>query len=422
MNNRVLVATNTVSQLIGRIFSTGATFLITILIASSLGPQGYGDFTKITTFIAVFYLLADFGLNAIFLREESNNTISWSTFLGARIFFSTLLAFLAIALLSFLPSGDGEGYPLFIKIGIILYAPTIIFQSLILSANALFQKHLRYDLATLAVGIGSCITLAAVGVSMYVFQPAFGILSAVVGLSIGSATIGIVSLFFARRFSPLSPSFRFGAIRSLLVQSLPLGMTLLFNVVYFRADSFIMALTRSTSDVGIYGYAYKFFEFALALPTFFMNALYPLLLASYAKDKHAFVQLCKRASILLFVGSLVGAVAIWVGAPLIGFVKVGFELSVLPLRILGLGLPFFFISNLLMWILIVYKKQYLLLFVYGITMVINILLNIAFVPAYGYVASAIITGVSELLVLVLLGISLLSIKRSMHTKKEEGNL
>ena len=61
---------NTGSQVAGRAISALTTLGITILIARAFGTGGYGDFVKITTFVAFFYLLADFGFNAIFLQRS----------------------------------------------------------------------------------------------------------------------------------------------------------------------------------------------------------------------------------------------------------------------------------------------------------------------------------------------------------------
>ncbi|MEK7141197.1 MAG: oligosaccharide flippase family protein, partial [Patescibacteria group bacterium] len=151
------VAWNTVSQLLGKAIGSGAMLLVSILIAREFGAQGYGDFTKITTFIAFFYLLVDFGLNAVYLRrqtvnnkqqtingkqqtEENSGITDWATLLGMRMVGGVLLMFLAIGVLSFLPQGNSEGYTGLVRLGIILFSPTILIQGLIVSANAIFQK------------------------------------------------------------------------------------------------------------------------------------------------------------------------------------------------------------------------------------------------------------------------------------------
>jgi O-antigen/teichoic acid export membrane protein len=66
------IAANTLYQLIGKLITAGITFLVTILIARQFGSTGFGEFTKITTYVAFFYLIVDFGQNAIVLKQISN--------------------------------------------------------------------------------------------------------------------------------------------------------------------------------------------------------------------------------------------------------------------------------------------------------------------------------------------------------------
>mgnify|MGYP001615652042 CR=1 FL=1 len=116
------VAWNTMSQLVGKVVGSGAMLLVSIIIARAFGSEGYGDFTKITTFVAFFYLLVDFGLNAVFLQRNTD----WATLLGMRLLGGTLLMFLAIAMLSFLPQSETQGYTGLVRLGIILFSPTIL--------------------------------------------------------------------------------------------------------------------------------------------------------------------------------------------------------------------------------------------------------------------------------------------------------
>ncbi|MFA6446622.1 MAG: polysaccharide biosynthesis C-terminal domain-containing protein, partial [Candidatus Paceibacterota bacterium] len=191
----------------------------------------------------------------------------------------------------------------------------------------------------------------------------------------------------------------------------PLGITLLFNTVHFRADIFVLTLTRPTIEVGIYGLATKFFEFPLAIPTFFMNAVYPLLLTSLSNDnKKQWSRMIRESAMFLVSFSLLVVVAGYVLAPLLVTIKEEFAASILPFRILVFTLPLFFLSSLFMWILIAQGKTWQLVWVYGIAMVVNVVLNVMFIPQFGYTAAAIITGISEGVVLLLLGWNLRSMK------------
>lgn len=408
------IAWNTGSQLVGKAVGSGAMLLVSLLIAREFGAAGFGDFTKITTFVAFFYLLVDFGLNAVYLRKahESNkvetngtNNSLWGALVGMRVVGGILLMLLAIAVLAFLPQGSDQGYTTLVRLGIILFSPTILIQGLIVSANAIFQKQLRYDLATLALIVGNVVTVILVVASVYGLSFRIGIVGVTTSLLLGLGTTGIVSLLLVRRMeNPILISVDRQVVRSLFWAALPLGITLLFNQLYFRIDSFVLALTRSTAEVGMYGLAYKLFELPIVLPTFFMNSIYPLLLKKSNHElgvmNYELLPIIQKSFVALLLTSLIMALALWFAAPLLTIIRPEFTGSISLLRILTLGLPFFFLSSLMMWSLIAMGKQIILAVIYGSLMIFTVLLDILIIPTYGAVGAAWITVGSEGVVLL----------------------
>lgn len=298
---------------------------------------------------------------------------------------------IAVIVLSLLPYGVGMGYTRAVRLGIYLFLPAILFQSLLTSANAMFQKHLRYDLSTLALAAGVVVVLG-----MLVVLPARGVAGSMVGIIAmlaGIVTTGLAASAIAWRMEPTPSSRPLRVNRALLVSSIPLGLTLLFNVVYGHVDSIILTMTRQTAEVGLYGFAYKIFEFALAIPTFFMNAAYPILLGAVKKKR--FGAIMNKSLSFLLVSSVLLLLFFWVSSPLLFYVRAEFAGSAPALRVLSLGLPLFFVSSLVMWALIAVGAQRKLVVVYGWGMVLNIVLNLLFVPVYGYMAAAWVTVVSE---------------------------
>ncbi len=410
MSVKKIVAINTVSQLIGKLIGAGTSFVVAFLLARRLGAEGYGDFTKITTFVAPFFLLADFGLNAIFLQKKDDKGW-WAHLLGLRVAGSTILIFLALAILAFLPHGTNQGYTALVRLGIVLFVPAILFQALITTSNALFQKHLRYSMATIAIAAGSFVTI------LLVLPLSIGVLAATLAVLVGTSVTAAISLVLVKRHTLLSVALSRQSVTGLLVPSIPLGITLLFNLVYFRADNYIITLSRPTVEVGVYGLAYKVFEVALVVPTFFMNAVYPLLLSAKANNStiqqfntQHFLRIIKKSFTFLVLSSLLLVVALWATAPLLSLIKQEFDASISALRVLSLGLPFFFLTSLTMWTLIALKKQWTLAGIYGASMVFNIFANIWLIPVYGYMAAAWVTVVSEAVVLV---VSSLYLRRSL---------
>lgn len=389
-----IVVLNTLSQLIGKAIGAATTFAVTFLVARQLGATGYGDFIKITTYVAFFYLLADFGINAIFLQHETRE--SWPALVVLRMSGGAALMATSLIILTLLPGSASQGYTPMVRLGILLFSPTIFLQGLITSANAIFQKKLRYNLATWAIFFGSIATL------LLLWNPT-NLLFVIGAVAVGVLVTTIFSLTFASRLVGhirFSPSL--GQMKRLLIPSIPLGITLLFNLVYFRADSVVLTLTRPTVEVGIYGLAYKVFEVVLVFPTFFMNAVYPLLLDT----RYQFKTILRNSIIFLLITSLASLVTMWFAAPLLPLIKSDFDPSIAALRVLSLGLPFFFVTSVTMWALIALKKQLALVAVYGVSMIMNLVGNILLVPSHGFMAAAWLTVICEGLVLVLSGLIL----------------
>lgn len=392
-SSRKVVAINTASQLFGRLVSSVAVLFVSIILARRYGPEGYGDFVKITTFVGFFFLFADFGLNALYIPRK--DTFAWHELLGLRIVMSLSLIVIALAILSLLPNGIIQGYTTMVRLGIVLLLPLIFTQAMITTANAYFQKILRYDLSTRAQNIGS-IVMSGVFLLLLVTPVVTGPLAGVVAIAAGSIVTALTALFFVKNaLGNIQPVFYRQSFLSLLREASPLGFALVFNLIYFHVDSVILTLYRSTTEVGIYGLAFKIFELPLVLPIFFMNAVYPILITK-ADTRFIFWK-----SLLFLLGSsLLISFILWFGSPLLTLIRPDFLLSIAPLRILLLSLPIFFVSGLCMWFIIAVKKQVYLLLIHGVGMIVNIVLNILLVPLWGYMAASWITVVSELLVLL----------------------
>lgn len=401
---------NTGSQIIGKAVTASATLFITLLIGRSLGPAGFGDFTKIFVFVGYFYTFADFGLNAVFIKltlgKNTGNLIRY--LVGLRLIIAIFLAATAIVIAIILPYDpvSNLGFSPLVKTGIFIASLTIVTQALFTSANALFQKNLRYDLSTIAAICGTLTILVIILIATIVHA---SILVYVAAYVVGGTIFVIVAYYLIKKLfrQSIRPLFSKDQSGKLLVLATPIGLALIFNLIYFRIDVLILSYTRSSYEVGLYGLAYQFFEAALAIPIFFANALYPGLAAIYVNNKRDYRQQIKAWLLLLTLFSLATAVILFIVSFLIPrLYDPRFTPSGTALQILAAGMPFFFISALLWHLLIIQDKQKLLIPVYALGAVFNLVLNLIFIPIYGFLAAAAITVVSEALILLLLAIVL----------------
>jgi O-antigen/teichoic acid export membrane protein len=100
----------------------------------------------------------------------------------------------------------------------------------------------------------------------------------------------------------------------------------------------------------------------------------------------------------------------------------GFSASSLVLRILVLSLPLFFVTAPLQWFLITVGKERVLPWIYASAAVLNVGLNIAFIPRYSYFASITATIASEILILVLLIFQTIRFRKLTVRENTDGSL
>jgi O-antigen/teichoic acid export membrane protein len=212
----------------------------------------------------------------------------------------------------------------------------------------------------------------------------------------------LVGLYFVKKTQPVGFVWDTSQMLHLWKTAVPLGVMLLFDVIYFRADNIILTIFRSTTEVGAYGFAYKLFEFPLVFPTFFMNAVYPLMIRNSGGigDREHIRILFRKSAAVTFGISLLCLMTGWVGAPYISLVNEEFYASVEIFRILCLGLPVFFVTGVTLWTLIALKKQGTMVWIYACVMILNIACNYVLIPTYGSIAAAWVTVGSETFVLL----------------------
>jgi len=402
-----VVAKNTFYQILTKGVTSFIGFLITVIIARSFGITGFGDFIKITAFVALFFLFVDFGLNAIYLQDVDENKNNFSKLFYFRLLITLVIFLLANIIAVFLPFNEtlGTGFSPFVRLGIFVYSFSLFTQAIITSATAEFQKKLNYFPYLISLVLGSLANLLIISVFSFL---GFSILYIILAFVLSSIVTSATALFYIRKkIFPVSLDFNFS--KRMLIQSFPIGLMLIFNLIYFRADMLLLSLLKPTNDVGIYGVSYKFFDFLIALPLFLSNALYPFLLANKNNTRKLF-SITKYYFFVFLIFSIIIILPFWFLSPLFSLIRIDFIPAIVPFRILLLSLPFFFLTSFLQWILISLGKQKFLAVVYGFSTLLNIALNIIFIPQWSYLASAVITGISEAIVFALLAFKVYSVK------------
>jgi O-antigen/teichoic acid export membrane protein len=186
--------------------------------------------------------------------------------------------------------------------------------------------------------------------------------------------------------------------------SAPFGISLLLNTLMVQVDRLILSVLSTPVSVGYYSLAYRLFEFILVIPTFYMNSVYAHMIVIKNKSMLEYKHIFKNSILTLSLSAVIITIVSLIIAPIIIPLVWGEEMkqAVLPFVILTLGCLVFYLTSPLNWRLVADGKQKYLPFIYGIVLIVNIILNLIFIPMYDYKASAVITVLSEVIVLIML--------------------
>lgn len=380
-------------QLLARGVGALSNILVLAIVTRSFKAEGTGIFTLALTYLSMFFLAADFGLNAYVLprledKDEANKLFNF------RLVWSVILVIVANLLVFALPF-DNELFRQSVFVGSL----SIVLFGISNSTSLIFQSKLRYDQVSLAGLVGA---LSQIPVILYLTDLKVPVSFLAIGPLFGWLINNLICLLLVKKWFEFRISkIDFSYIMKTVKKAWPISLTLILNVVYFRADAFILSHYHSFGDVGYYNLAYQIFQNGLVLPSFIMNSYYPILLTKLVEGKDLFFKQAKTAGIILLAISVTGLVFSWVLSPFIIQILAGdgFEGSSQALRILSLSFPAYFLSALLMWILVSLKKYYSLVAIYFFGLLINIVLNLVYIPKYSYIGASWITGISEYLIL-----------------------
>ncbi|MDO8638906.1 MAG: flippase [Candidatus Daviesbacteria bacterium] len=385
-------------QILAKVISSITTIIILGLVSRNYGTTGTGVYTLAIAYLSFFYIAIDFGINAHVLPNlvKENFGISFQKLQGLRIFMAFILMILASTIILFWPGIEKD-----FQTAVLIATPAILGVAVFATSTALFQGKLKFELSTISSSFGVLVGLL---LTFLVVSLKLGAPDLLLAHAFGLIFTAILSLFLIQNFTKIIPIFDFSYIKKIISESWPISTTLLLNIIYFRADAFILTSIKSFAEVGIYNVAYQIFQSILVIPAYIMNSFYPIMLKDFTEDKPKFMSNLIKMSLALFGIAFAGMLLTLLFAPFIIDVITGgesFTGSVSSLRMLSLGFPAFFVTSVLMWTLIVLRKYKTMLAIYSIGMVFNITLNFILIPGYSYIGASLVTVLSEYLILIM---------------------
>ena len=379
------------AQGIGRVVG----FFYTIFLARNLGVEDFGLYSVALAYFSLVSSIADFGFNRFLIREVARDHQKIPQLLSNISIFRLALTAILFAIFSlglYLIDPDK------LRVNIILLGVLAVLpQSISFTIDAIFVATQKLQLSSIALVI---LNLATTLFGVNLINNGFGVMGSVVALILGQLVYLIfLSLTFKTQKLKMLSVVKWVTIRHALLGSLPYGILGILGLLYFRIDLIILTYLRGSFDSGIYGAAYKFLEAVVFIPSALSAALFPVLAKLHDNSSKDISKLYFSSMKLMFWISILITVGYVLILPLvIRELLPNYLASIEVIKVLALTIPFIFIHVPGAQVLLSTDK-YLkpVVFLSVITLSVNILLNLTFIPKYGFMAAAWITVFSEAL-------------------------
>lgn len=392
------IAYNVVFNAVAKVLSTILALIGIGFITRYLGKEGFGDYATILAFFSFFTHLADLGIYSVSTREISRENADEKEIVGnvisLRIVVSLVVFLFAIFIVNFLP------YSVEVQRGIVIVAAAFVFSSSYMVLNGVFQKNLAMDKVAMVELVGK------------IFQTGFIILAVVNKWTLTAIVFSlfiymvfnfVVIFWLSRNYIKFKLGLNFSYWKKFIQESWPMGVSVFITFLYFKLDTILLSIMKTSADVGIYNAAYKVIENITFFPAMIIGLILPLMSRYIFSDREKFEEISNKifkVFFLLVVPLLVGTLFLSDGViNLIG--GAGFEESSDALRVLVFALVFIFFGHFFNTILLAGSLQKKLMIVLALCAIFNVTANFFLIPHYSYMGAAATSALTEIFVVAL---------------------
>lgn len=303
--NKKKVFANLFWAMTGKIVNMAGALLVGILVARYLGPSQYGLMNYVISYVTLFTIISNFGLDNIEIRELSRTPERKEYILGTcfriRMFFATFALILVILSLILFNANT------FTSCMILLYSVTLYTGSFNIIRNyftSIVKNEYVVKSEITRTVIGACIKVVLLWIKApleyFIVATAFDTILVASGYCFSyKKTVGKVSEW--KYDKTIVPYY--------IRESFPLVLSGAAVIIYQRIDQVMIGNMINNASVGYFATAGKFLDLVLFLPMVLTQTITPLLVKTKEKDKEEYERKKQQfVSIVVWISILLSVV------------------------------------------------------------------------------------------------------------------
>lgn len=392
---------NTFWLLASKVYRMGFALAITIWMARYLGPEQFGLLNYALSFVVLFSVFINLGLENVVVKQIVNNgelegeVVASSLllrFIGSAVFL--IVTYFVVVLIK---PDDSIVHKLVIilSIGYVFKVFEII--------RYWFEAYMRAKYSAIMEVVALTISIAFKVFLIFFDAPliyfGWAIASEMFVMAIGLSLM--FAFHYGKPFGSLKPKLE--RVKTLFLEAWPLTLASALYMVAAKIDQIMLGNMIGSEAVGVYAAAVKLSEGWFFIPAVIATSLYPTMLNAKKTSRGLYLERTQNLlNLMAFIGVAAAILIGVVAAPVMNFVfGQGYSESTSILIVHIWGGVFIAISGISYRYLIAEGLQKYSLY-RGVTgVIVNIALNLMLIPSYEVMGAAISTVVSQLMALYL---------------------
>ncbi len=381
---------NSVLVVGARALAKVGVFLVVVLLWRHLGDERYGQFAAMVVYATLAGIVADLGLQTIFVRDVSRDRTMLDRYLGSLLSVRLLLSLVALVLLAAALRLLAPGLFPF-TLGAFALLVTTSYSSL-LRAIFYIRGRLGYEAVAILAEAGLLIILTLFAISRNATWDAFLWVYAGSYLFTCVFALSIVRLRWHDRITVrFEPAF----LKAVLSAGLPLALGFTITTIYAQLDVVLLQLFKNFQMVGWYSAANKYVDAVAWIPQSAMGAVFPTLALLSASGKERLVYAYAKSYKMLAILGLPLSIGMVLTADSLVHATRGFDQSIGALRLLAPSVALLFVNNAFIYTLTAMNRQGDFTRLSIVSLALNVGLNLILIPRYGYLGAAAASSLTE---------------------------
>jgi len=395
------IFTNTAFMISSSLINLGISIITTALIARALGPELYGKYSFGLTFIFFFSVLANFGIETLFVRESARDKENISRMFMDIMHLKCFLALLTIVVVAV--SANLLNYPKSTIHVIYILSIGLFFQILYMTLMSVYRSLEKMLVVAIFSVIFRVITALMIVGAIYLD---IGLMGIVWTFSVGNVLVFLGSYvyfyndvgIFHLRLNPRNWVI-------LISRGFPFYASALLTMVYTKINVLMLSKMEGELEIGYYMAAATLVETLYFIPDAVGISLFPAFSRIYGHSIEALKKTyAKMVKYIMLITAAVCVGCFLVGGKILLLIYgEAFHGAVPILTILIIYWALMFFDNMMSNLLFSINKEKVQVKVMGFACAVNILLNIILIREYGFIGSAYAIVITEGFVVVIIG-------------------